>query len=57
MALRWLIDRFERRPLTDHLARTTWPTMFNPTTYIGMARLAKIALKVITGRKLHRRPL
>jgi Secretory lipase len=57
MALRWLTDRFDRRPLTDHLVRTTWPTMFNPTTYVGMARLAKIALKVITGRKLHRRPL
>jgi hypothetical protein len=57
MALRWLTDRFDRRPLTDHLVRTTWPTIFNPTTYVGMARLAKIALKVITGRKLHRRPL
>ncbi|BBX96162.1 lipase family protein [Mycobacterium lacus] len=57
MTLRWLTDRFERRPLTDHLIRTTWPTMFNPMTYIGMARLVKIAAKVITGRKLHRRPL
>jgi hypothetical protein len=31
--------------------------MFNPMTYVGMARLAKIAAKVITGRKVHRRPL
>ncbi|QUR67377.1 lipase family protein [Mycobacterium spongiae] len=57
MALRWLIDRFERRPLTEHLRRTTWPTMFNPMTYVGMARLLKIAARVVTGGKLHRRPL
>ena len=57
MTLRWLTDRFARRPLTAHLIRTTWPTMFHPMTYIGMARLIKIAAKVITGRKLHRRPL
>ena len=57
MTLRWLQDRFARRPLTDHLIRTTWPTMFNPATYIGMARLARIAAKVITGRPIRRRPL
>ncbi|MGH3576698.1 MAG: lipase family protein [Mycobacterium sp.] len=57
MTLRWLQDRFARRPLTDHLVRTSWPTMFNPTTYIGMARLAVIAAKVITGRTVPRRPL
>ena len=57
MALRWLQDRFAGRPLTDHLVRTTWPTMFNPATYVGMARLAAIAAKVITGKAIHRRPL
>ncbi|MEY8016602.1 lipase family protein [Mycobacterium servetii] len=57
MTLRWLTDRFNRRPLTEHLIRTTWPTMFNPMTYVGMARLAKIAAKVVFGRKIHRRPL
>lgn len=57
MALRWLIDRFAGRPLTDHLVRTKWPTMFNPMTYAGMARLGVIAAKVITGRRIHRRPL
>jgi alpha-beta hydrolase superfamily lysophospholipase len=57
MTLRWLTDRFARRPLTEHLIRTTWPTMFNPMTYVGMARLAKIAAKVITGRKVPHRPL
>src|SRR4029077_16965497 len=49
MALRWLIDRFAGRPLSDHLIRTKWPTMFNPMTYAGMARLGAIAVKVITG--------
>ena len=43
MTLRWLSDRFAGRPLTDHLIRTKWPTMFNPATYLGMARLAVIA--------------
>lgn len=57
MTLRWLTDRFNRRPLTDHLIRTVWPTAFNPMTYAGMARLGVIAVKVITGRKVHRRPL
>lgn len=57
MTLRWLTDRFQDRPLTEHLIRTTWPTMFNPMTYVGMARLVKIAAKVITGRKVPHRPL
>ncbi|KBZ63882.1 lipase family protein [Mycobacterium colombiense] len=57
MTLRWLTDRFEGRPLTEHLIRTTWPTMFNPMTYVGMARLLKVAAKVVTGRKIGRRPL
>jgi Secretory lipase len=57
MTLRWLTDRFDGRPLTEHLIRTTWPTMFNPMTYVGMARLVKIAAKVITGRKVPHRPL
>lgn len=57
MALRWLQDRFARRPLTEHLVRTKWPTMFHPATYVGMARLAVIAAKVITGKSVHRRPL
>lgn len=57
MTLRWLIDRFARRPLTENLVRTTWPTMFHPMTYVGMARMAVITAKVITGRSIHRRPL
>jgi alpha-beta hydrolase superfamily lysophospholipase len=57
MTLRWLQDRFAGRPLTDHLVRTKWPTMFNPATYVGMARLAVIAARVITGKQVRRRPL
>ncbi|MBW0014308.1 lipase family protein [Mycobacterium sp.] len=57
MTLRWLTDRFADRPLTEHLIRTTWPTMFHPMTYVGMARLIKIAAKVIMGRKIPHRPL
>ncbi|WAC94393.1 lipase family protein [Mycobacterium sp. Aquia_213] len=57
MTLRWLTDRFAGRPLKDHLIRTAWPTAFNPITYTGMLRLGVIAAKVITGRKIRRRPL
>jgi hypothetical protein len=57
MALRWLTDRFNGKPLTDHLVRSKLPTLLNPMTYVGMARLARIAAKVITGRTVERRPL
>ncbi|KWX25128.1 lipase [Mycolicibacterium wolinskyi] len=57
MALRWLTDRFADRPLSEHLVRTKWPTLLNPMTYVGMARLGRIALKVATGRAIGRRPL
>jgi triacylglycerol lipase len=57
MTLRWLTDRFNGKPLTEHLVRTTWPTLLNPMTYVGMARLVKIAAKVVTGRTVERRPL
>ncbi|MET0699851.1 MAG: lipase family protein [Mycobacterium sp.] len=57
MTLRWLRDRFAGRPLRDHIVRTTWPTLLNPSTYRGMVRLAVISAKVITGRRLARSPL
>ncbi len=57
MTLRWLTDRFNGKPLTDHLVRSKWPTLLNPMTYVGMVRLAKIAAKVITGRTVERSPL
>jgi len=57
MTLRWLIDRFKGEPLDEHLVRTTWPTLLNPMTYVGMARLIKIAAKVVTGRTVERSPL
>jgi len=57
MTLRWLTDRFAGKPLTDNLVRTKWPTLLNPMTYVGMARLVRITAKVITGRTVERRPL
>jgi hypothetical protein len=57
MTLRWLRDRFAGRPLRNHVIRTTWPTLLNPSTYRGMARLALISAKVLTGRRLERKPL
>ena len=57
MALRWLTDRFTGKPLSEHIVRTKWPTMLNPMTYVGMARLVRIAAKVVTGRTVERRPL
>ncbi|MGB3481237.1 MAG: lipase family protein [Mycobacterium sp.] len=57
MTLRWLRDRFAGRPLRDHLVRTKWPTLLNPSTYRGMARLAVISAKVVTGRRVERLPL
>jgi len=57
MTLRWLTDRFNGKPLDEHLVRTKWPTLLNPMTYVGMARLVKIAAKVVTGRTVERTPL
>jgi triacylglycerol lipase len=52
LVLTWLRDRFADRPLRDHLVRSAWPALLNPTTYVGLARLGVIAAKVITGRRL-----
>ncbi|MBV9091087.1 MAG: lipase [Mycobacteriaceae bacterium] len=57
MTLRWLRDRFAGRPLSEHRARTKWPTLFNPSTYLGMLKLGVITAKVITGHTVERHPL
>jgi triacylglycerol lipase len=57
MTLRWLRDRFAGRPLDEHKARTKWPTMFNPSTHLGMLKLGLITAKVILGRSVERQPL
>jgi alpha-beta hydrolase superfamily lysophospholipase len=57
MALRWLVDRFAEKPLSENIVRSKWPTLLNPITYMGMARLARIAAKVVTGRTVERHPL
>lgn len=57
MTLRWLRDRFAGRLPSSNLTRTKWPTLLNPSTYRGMLRLAVISAKVMTGRRVDRRPL
>lgn len=57
MTLRWLRDRFAGRPPKTNRARTTWPTLLNPSTYRGMLRLGVISAKVMTGRRVDRLPL
>ena len=57
MVLRWLRDRFAGRPLDENKSRTVWPTLFNPSTYLGMLKLGAITAKVILGRPVRSRPL
>ncbi len=57
MTLRWLRDRFTDRPLDEHKTRTVWPTIFNPSTYLGMAKLGVITARVVLGRAVVRQPL
>lgn len=57
MTLRWLRDRFTDQPIDAHKIRTEWPTLFNPSTYLGMAKLGVITAKVILGRSVERQPL
>jgi triacylglycerol lipase len=57
MTLRWLRDRFTERPLDEHRMRTKWPTLFNPSTHLGMLKLAAITTKVILGQTVQRLPL
>ena len=53
-----LADRpIHGKPVSEHMVRTKWPTLLNPMTYVGMARLAKIAAKVVTGKTVERSPL
>lgn len=52
MTLRWLDDRFTGRPISEHKTRTVWPTVFNPATYLGMAKLGVVTAKVILGRSI-----
>jgi hypothetical protein len=57
MTLRWLRDRFARRPLSEHKTRTKLPTIFNPSTHLGMLKLGLITAKVIVGRSVQGHPL
>jgi triacylglycerol lipase len=57
MTLRWLRERFAGRPVDEHRVRTKWPTVFNPSTYLGMLKLGVITAKVIAGRSPGRHPI
>lgn len=57
MTLRWLTDRFDGRPIDEHIVRTKWPTLLNPMTYAGMMRLGGIVARVVTGGRVPLRPL
>ena len=57
MTLRWLTDRFARRPVDEHIIRTKWPTLLNPITYAGMWRLGGIVGRVMAGGRVPFRPL
>jgi hypothetical protein len=46
-----------RAPLDEHRMRTKWPTMFNPSTHVGMIKLAVITAEVILGRSVRRHRL
>jgi triacylglycerol lipase len=57
MTLRWLRERFAGRPIGEHRTRTKWPTLLNPSTYLGLLKLGAITAKVIAGRSVERHPL
>jgi triacylglycerol lipase len=57
MVLDWLRDRFAGRPLAAGAVQSQWPTLLNPKTYLGLARLGLVAVRVITGGALSRLPL
>ncbi|MBS9534303.1 lipase [Mycobacterium sp. M1] len=56
MVLEWLRDRFAGRPIASGAVRSGWPALLNPKTYLGLARLGLIAVRVITGRAAQHSP-
>lgn len=51
MALAWLADRFAGKTLPP-ARQTWWPTLLNPSTYVGLARLGLVSAKVLLGRRV-----
>lgn len=51
MALNWLADRFAGRALAP-ARQTSWPTMLNPATYLGLVKLGLVSAKVLLGRRV-----
>lgn len=56
MVLDWLRDRFAGRPLPAGAVQSQWPALLKPKTYLGLARLGLVAVRVITGGALRRLP-
>jgi Secretory lipase len=50
MTLRWLGERFAGRPFHPRDRKAVWPTVFNPSTYLGMLKLGATTVRVIAGR-------
>lgn len=51
MALHWLADRFAGKSLAP-ARQTSWPTLLNPSTYIGLVKLGLVSAKVLLGRRV-----
>ena len=49
MALNWLADRFAGKALAP-ARQTSWPTMLNPATYLGLVKRGLVSAKVLLGR-------
>lgn len=49
MVLAWLADRFAGRPLPKNAGQSEWPALLNPKTYLGLARLGVVVVRVIAG--------
>ncbi|MGB8407665.1 MAG: lipase family protein [Mycobacterium sp.] len=48
MALGWLADRFAGKELSP-TRQTSWPTLLNPSTYLGLVKLGLVSTKVLLG--------
>ncbi|CAJ1498756.1 lipase family protein [[Mycobacterium] kokjensenii] len=54
MVLGWLRDRFADRPLPPAAVHTGLPVLLNPKTYLGLASLGAVTVRVVTGGVLRR---
>lgn len=38
--------------IAENPRQTRWPLLLSPSAYLGMLRLARVAMRVITGRRV-----